>query len=264
MTAARDNGAMRRVGLLLLLAMAARAGDEPVVQIYDVTDLVDEGGDLWLGAALSRAQAAAKGMSVEVKEKRLVVTAPQGVQEAVRKEILAVRDAFGTEVLLDVVVLKIEGRLGVGSVPVENLDALVKEKNAVMLAGPTVKVRNGQKASVSVVREVSYVGDFKVVIDDNGVVTADPVVEKVGDGIVADFHPMVAGQVVRVAAEVSVTDVGQLAESELEAPFPTPLKIQVPECTTRTVRKLIECSPAAYTVIELGPGSAALVRARVR
>lgn len=254
---------MRRLGLLLCLVLVARAGDDPaapVVRIHDVADLKDEGA--WWAAAFARVRVVAQGAKVELQNNNIVVVAPVAVQEKIAKELSVVREAFGTLLHLDLRVLKIEGGLDVASLPLEKLEGLVKEKRAEVLAAPSLVCHNGQDVSVSVLKQISYLSDFDVTLDGQGNVTADPVVATLQDGVTANLRPLLVGQEIRVAADISVTEVaGQMTEVELPLPLPIPVKVQVPESTTRSVRKLVACKPGAYAVIDLGGGQAVLIRA---
>ncbi len=252
---------MRRLGLLLCLVLVARAGDDPnVVRIHDCQDLKED-DTLW-AVAVARVRAAAQGAKVELQKNSIVVVAPAAVQEKIAKDLSAVREALGTLIHLEVRVLRIEGGVGVASLSPEKLEGLVKEKRAEVLAAPSLVCHNGQNASVSVLKEVSYVSDFDVTLDGQGNVTADPVVMTLSEGVTAKLRPFVSGQTIRVAADVSVTEVkDQIPEIELPLPLPTPVKVQVPESTTRSVRKLLECVPGSYVVIDLGGGQVVLLRA---
>lgn len=257
-------GRMRRLGLLLCLGLVARAGDENVIQLYDLADL-KEIDEAWWAVAISRARSAAQGGNVALKEKVLVVSAPPAVQEKVGKEIAEVRKAFEHVVVLDVRVARIEGGAGGAAVPLDRIDAFLKEKGATDLSKPTLVCWNGQAASLEVTREISYVSDFDVALDGVGDVTADPVVSTIRDGLSAKLRPIAHGQGVRVVAELSVTDVAApMPEVELPYPLGNPLKVQAPESTTCSVTRLVECSPDAFTVVAVGGPWVVLLRATLR
>jgi len=252
---------MRRLGLLLCLVLVARAGDEPsILRVHDCADL--KWDDTWWAVAVARVRAAAQGGDVELQENGvMVVTAPAVLQEQIARDLASVREAFGQLVTLVVRIVKVEGGLGVASVPAEKLDALLRERKAEDIGGPTLVCRNGQQSSLSAVRNVSYVSGFEIKLGQDGI-TADPVVDTLPDGITAKLRPFVAGEIVRVSADISVSEVAdQMREIELPLPLPTPVKIQVPESTTRSVTKLVECPPGAYAVIDLGGGQVVLLRA---
>jgi hypothetical protein len=251
---------MRRLGLLLCLALLARAGDDPLVHVYDVADL-KENETAW-AIVVARLKVAAAGVETRLEKNNLVVVAPSAVQETIAKELRVVRDAFGKLVTLEVRLVKVEGGLGVASVPVDKLDALLKEKRAETITGPCLTCFDGQKANLSVVRQVSYVSDFEVTLDGQGNVTVDPVVSIVADGVMVNFRPLISGQVIRIATEVTVSEVkDQMPEVELPLPLPTAVKIQVPEVKTRSVARLVECAPGAHSVIDVGDGRILLLRA---
>jgi Bacterial type II and III secretion system protein len=251
---------MRRLGLLLCLVLSARAGDEPLVRIHDVADL--KADDTWYALAMIKAKAAAKGGEVRPQGRCILVVGPAAVQEKVAKELTAIRESLGKAVDMELRFVKVEGGLGVPSVSAEKVDELLRERKAETLAGPRLTCFNGQRASVSVARKVSYVSDFTFATDKQGNVTADPVVDTLPDGITVNLRPFIAGQAVRIAADVTVAEVGdQMREIELPLPLPQPVKIQVPEATSRSVRTLLDCAPGEYAVLDLGGGRVVLIRA---
>jgi hypothetical protein len=251
---------MRRLGLLLCLVLSARAGDEPLVRIFDVADLKRD--DTWYALAMIKVKAAAKGGEVRAEGKCILVTGPAAVQEKVAKELEAIRADFGRLVEMEVRLVKAEGGLGVTSVSAGKLDALLKERKAEAMAGPTLTCHNGQRASISVVRQVSSVSDFKFTTDVEGNVTGDPVVDTLPDGIMAKLRPFIAEGKVRVAAEVTVAEVAeQMPEIDVPLPLAVPARIQFAEGTTRSVRKLVDCAPGEWAVLDLGGGRVALIRA---
>ncbi len=253
---------MRTLGLLLCLFLSARAGDEPVVRVFDVADL--KAYDTWFELAMAKVKAATKGAEVAAEGNTIVVKAPAAVQEKVGEELGEIRKAFGILVTMEVRFVKVEGGLGIASVPAGKLDALLKERKAKGFARPTLTCYNGQQGTVSAVRQVSYVSDFAFTSDEEGNMTGDPVVEELSHGVTAKLRPFVSGPRVRVSAQVTVAEVGaEIPEIELPFPVPAPVKIQVPEVTTRSVAKLMDCAPGEYAVLDLGGGHAVLIRAIV-
>jgi hypothetical protein len=253
---------MRRLGPLLCLALLARAGDDPkapVTRVYDAADLAHD--KLGFAMAIARVKAAARGHAVRVDKSALVVVAPPAVHGKVAEELAAFRAVVGRLVRFEIRLVKAEGGLGVASVPADRIDALLQERKAETVAGPTLVCFNGQQARVTITRQISYVGDFDFDVDEQGNVTADPVISTLEDGIVANLRPFVSGQVVRVALDVSVTEVAEaMQEVELPVPGAAPLKVQVPERTTRSVARLLECADGTFTAIDLGGGRTVLLK----
>lgn len=240
--------------------LSASAGDEPLVRVHDLADL--KAYDMWFALAMAKVKAAAKGADVLAHGDTLVVIASAAVQEKVAEELGAIRKAFGILVTMEVRFVKAEGDLGVATVPVGKLDALLQERKAELTRGPTLTCYNGQQASLSAVRLVTYVSDFAFSSDEEGNVTADPLVETLPHGISAKLRPFASGGKVRVAAEVTMVEVGaEIPEIELPFPLPTPVKIQVPETRTRSVTEIVDCAPGEYAVLDLGGGQAVLIRA---
>jgi hypothetical protein len=252
---------MRRLGLLLCLALIARAGDEQLqVRIYDVTDLKTH--DAWYAVAVARVGEAAAGAQVRAEGNTLIVAASAAVQEKIGKELRDIRARLGRIVDIDVRFVKAEGGLGVTSVSAEKVDALLKEKNAESLAAPKLSCYDGQNASVSVVRQVSCVSDFNFTADAKGNVTADPVVDTLPDGVTAKLRPFARDGGVRMVAAITVNEVKeQMPEIELPLPLKKPVRIQVPEGTTRSTTRVVDCAPGVFTVLDLGGGYVMLIGA---
>jgi hypothetical protein len=254
---------MRRLGLLLCLVLLARADDDPkapALRIYDIADLKQD--DASLAAAMTRVKAAADGHEVRLEKNCVVVLAPPAVHEKIAKELAAVRAAFGKLVTMELRIVKVEGGLPAASIPADKVDALLKEKRAEGRRGPTLTCFNGQQASVTVLRQVSYISDFDISVDGQGNVTADPEISTIDDGLTAKLRPFLSGQTIRVAVDLSFVEVSEpIPEVELPIPLATPVKIQVPECKSCSVARLVECAPGAFTVIDLGGGHVVLLLA---
>jgi hypothetical protein len=251
---------MKRLGLLLCLVISARAGDDPLVRVYDLADLKTH--DNWYALAMVRVKDAAAGAEVRPEGDALVVVAPAAVQEKVARELETIRESFGRLVGMEVRFLRVEGGLGVASVAAEKLDALLEQRKAEAVAAPKVTCYNGQQASISVARQLSYVRDFTFTADNEGNVTADSVVDTLPDGVTANLRPFIAEGKVRVAADVTVAEVAdRMPEIDLPLPLAVPAKIQFAEGTTRSVRKLVDCAPGEYAVLDLGGGCVVLIRA---
>jgi len=251
---------MRRLGLLLCLTLLARAGDDPIVRVYDVADFKAQ--DVWRAVAMTRVNAAAAGAEVRAEKDSLVVAAPAATHEKIAKELTSLREALGVVVTLDLKLAKLEGGTGVASVPAQEIEAFLKEKRAERLACPSITLWNGQRGSLSVLRQVSYVGDFELSVDGQGNVTADPAVSTLDDGVRANLRPFAVGPSIRVAVDVAISEVKeQMSEVELPLPLATPVKVQVPETTTRSVARLVECKTDAFAVIDLGGGLVLFLRA---
>jgi hypothetical protein len=191
-----------------------------------------------------------------------VVNAPAAVHQKVAKELAAVREAWGMLVRVELRIVKIEGGIPDASVPGDKIDALLKEKRAESLGRPDLFCFNGQQGSVEVAKEVSYVSDFDISVDEQGAVTADPEISTIVAGLKVTVRPIASGRMVRAAVDVSVTDVADpIKEVELPIPVATPVKIQVPERKTRFVSRLVECAAGAFAVVDVGDGNVVLLRA---
>ena len=242
--------------------LVARAGDDPaapVLRVYDITDLQTD--EAWWAAAIARVKAAAPGIDVRQEKGCLVVAATAAEHEKIAKALSAVREAFDVLVTIDVRLAKIEGGAGVASVSAEKLDAFLKEKHAETRSGPSLTCRNGQQASITVSRQVSYISDFQVGADDEGNVVADPVVSLLDDGVTASFRPLATRDAIRVAIDASVSEVGEIRDVEVPFPLPAPVRIQVPETSTSSFARLVECKPDAWSVVDLGSGRVLFLRA---
>jgi hypothetical protein len=190
---------------------------------------------------------------VQIRDGALVVAAAPAVQERIAKDLKEVRDAFSKFVRIDLRVATMARPPGVASVPDGELEAFLKERQAETAIAPSIVCRNGDSASIETVREVSYVRDFGVVLDGSGRAVADPEVATVREGVTARLRPFVVGESVRVVCSVDVTEVLRpLRTVKLPLPLALPLEVQVPETTTASATRLVECAPGAWTVVDLG------------
>jgi len=256
---ARGDGVLKE----LLAGIEARQPERAAVRFYDVADLsADESN--WK-PALARVRTAAKGApTFELKDNVLVIAGDADLHERVQAELKAVREFYGTLVQLEVRFLK--GEPAKGALPrelrEEEVGALIERLRAKVTAAPKLTCRNGQRATITALEQVSFIEDVTVE-ESNGKFVLDPTVGIIQDGIELNVRPVVGtDDVVRLVVSAMI--------SRLQHPFPT-LKvptiagrdgeIQVPELRTVQVRKLLQCKPGKITVFDLGGGEVALVSA---
>jgi hypothetical protein len=97
------------------------------------------------------------------------------------------------------------------------------------------------------------VKDFAVTLDGSGRVVADPAVATVREGVTARLRPFLGEGSTRVAAEVAVTELLRPVRSvEMPLPLAEPLKVQIPETTTASATRIVECVPGSWSVVDLG------------
>lgn len=119
--------------------------------------------------------------------------------------------------------------------------AVRKSERNQSLTAPRLLVANNERASISVINEVSYVKDFDVEIAQAAVI-ADPIIDIVRDGVILDVKPVVSADRKFVTLELRPT------VSVLERPIPTfattlgsgpPVAIEVPVLSIQRVRTTV-------------------------
>ena len=249
----------------VLARIEARRPAGNVVRIHAVQDLRVE--EKWWKLALVRIKTAAHGadqLQLHEENGALLVVAPVAVQERVAGELAALRRFLGRVVTVEVRVVQI------GAAPphlpaeiaADGLVEFLEKHSDDVTTAPRLTCRNGQTASVEVVKEVSYVADFDVEVADDAFL-ADPVVEVLQTGLVVKLRP-VAGDdgVVAVSVEARHTDLARpIPTMKLPMPAGPAVEIQVPETRSTVVTRLVACKPGRLTVVDAGGGRLLLLGA---
>jgi len=119
--------------------------------------------------------------------------------------------------------------------------AVRKSERNQTLTAPRLLVSNNERASISVINEVTYVKDFDVEIAQAAVI-ADPIMDIVRDGVILDVKPVVSADRKFVTLELRPT------VSQLDRPIPTfattlgtgpPVAIEVPTLQVQRVRTTV-------------------------
>ncbi len=119
--------------------------------------------------------------------------------------------------------------------------AVRKSERNQSLTAPRLLVSNNERASISVINEVSYVKDFDVEIAQAATI-ADPIIDVVRDGVILDVKPVVSADRQFVTLELRPT------VSVLERPIPTfattlgtgpPVAIEIPTLRVQRVRTTV-------------------------
>jgi type II secretory pathway component GspD/PulD (secretin) len=119
--------------------------------------------------------------------------------------------------------------------------AVRKSERNQTLTAPRLLVSNNERASISVINEVTYVKDFDVEIAQAAVI-ADPIMDIVRDGVILDVKPVVSADRKFVTLEL------RPSVSQLDRPIPTfattlgtgpPVAIEVPTLQVQRVRTTV-------------------------
>lgn len=246
----------------LLRAIETRRGGTPVLRIYDIRDLA--GDEVVRGAAEARIESVEGGEATfDAERGTLVVRAPEAVQERIEKELRALRAEMGRLVRFEMRCVRLGTRAeeAPASLQADEVEGFLAKHQAETLAAPRLVTRNGQEASISVLRQISYVSDFEVK-GRPGAAIADPVVATAEEGLSLNLRPVIDGEAIRVVLSARF--------AELESPMPTvklplPLagavEVQVPVGRTTTVTRLVRCEPGRIAVVDLGDGRRLLLDA---
>ncbi len=93
------------------------------------------------------------------------------------------------------------------------LRAVQKSERINAINAPTLLIANNERASISVINQVSYIKDFDVEIAQAAQI-ADPIVDVISDGVILDVRPVVSADRRFVTLELRPT------VSQLERPIP--------------------------------------------
>jgi type II secretory pathway component GspD/PulD (secretin) len=133
------------------------------------------------------------------------------------------------------------------------LNALEKHLNATVLVAPRLSAFNTQRADLTVVNQVAYVRDFTITTAASAAI-ADPVVDRISDGLVLDVKPTVSNDRRFVTIELQPTI------AELARPIPTftttlgganstPVTIQLPELVVQSLQTTVMCPDGGVVVV---------------
>ena len=254
---------MRRIGLLLLVPLLARADDPalgPDTVLRRVHDLKDLDSEL-LAVALGRVRAL--GVHICVKQSAIDIVAPLWAQLRVERVLREVREEGRTVVTLEVHFVEFKGEPRVKDVPAGKLDAFLEERRADRIASHTFRCRNFRKVSLELASEVPYVPDFDAEFDGTTFIVRNPRVEAAKESRTATFEPVVVGRDVRLKSEFTVATVALRECAPSFAPD-CEMKVSLPEGSARTTWHDLMCAPQAFVVVDLGEKSLfVLVRATV-
>jgi len=252
----------------ILDRIEARQTEPTALRVYDVADLkANERG--WR-VALARVRAIA-GAEVDLREaaSNLVVRATPTVHRQVEKELQDLRAFLGQLVSLDARIVRLTRDAAAGRATTrlerERVQAFLDRHGAESLASPRLVCRNGENASISITQDLSYVSEFDLEVSQAGEMIADPVVQVVKEGVVAEMRPVLDadGSGVGVALTVRVF--------EVDRPFPTmavPLvpgrdvAIQVPSGRRSEITTLVHCDGDTVAMLDLGSDRLLLLRAK--
>lgn len=121
------------------------------------------------------------------------------------------------------------------------LRAVSKQERSEQIEAPRLLIYNNTRASMSYLRNISYIRDFEVEIAQAAAV-ANPVVGVVHDGVALDVRPVVDSELKFITMELRPTVM------TLQTPIPTftttlgvgqPISIQLPEVTLQRVRTTV-------------------------
>ena len=121
------------------------------------------------------------------------------------------------------------------------LRAVQKKERSEEIQAPRLLIYNNTRASMSFLRQVSYIKDFDVEIAQAST-AANPVVDVVNDGVVLDVRPVVDADLKFITLELRPTVM------QLQLPLPTftttlgvgqPISIQLPNVELQRVRTTV-------------------------
>jgi len=233
----------------VLARLEARQAGPGLTRVYDLADFHTD--ETWSKIVTGRVRAlvgeAGKVHAPGTKGAALVVYAPQAVHARIAKELKKLRATYG-------LLIAVEIRIVRGG-----------DKAAKPVAAPRLTCRNGQKASVDIVRQISYVADFETRVNEKGEVAADPVMSTALDGVHLGLRPVLSEKDgrVRILIKARVREL-ERPMPVFEVPLPAgPLvRIQVPAGRSREVVRLVTCIPGRDQTVDLGGELRLILRVR--
>jgi hypothetical protein len=100
---------------------------------------------------------------------------------------------------------------GVASRPIEGdelralLDAAAAGKGVVQVTAPSLAVYDRQKATVSVLDQISFIQDFDVEETGDGTTVADPIIGTIQEGVIVDLRPIVSLDRAAITCDLTLT-----------------------------------------------------------
>lgn len=121
------------------------------------------------------------------------------------------------------------------------LRAVKKSERVNSIDAPSLLIANNQRASISVINQVSYIKDFDVEIAQAAQI-ADPIVDVISDGVILDVKPVVSSDRLFVTLELRPT-VSQLVrpiqERNVSFAIGNSGRLQLPELEVQRVRTTV-------------------------
>lgn len=243
-----------RVLCLLIVCVAVpsfaqEAGpNQPVLQIFDIRDLIDDEGDV---ADLLREVRAAGAEGVEQlvpKEGHvLVVVATKEAQQRILAHLTELRRLKSQVITLEVRFLKLPDAAGLGfpagrhagPIGAERVTAiltgLAKPGGGELASAPRMTCFPGQEVEIVMGRQISYIRGFTAKRTDGGVV-ADPVVDTARDGFFLKATPGISetAGAIDIDLDLTLSEVAQPILTRrriLKRGQHVPVEIQIPQVT---------------------------------
>ncbi|MGQ0614282.1 MAG: hypothetical protein ACT4PV_11145 [Planctomycetaceae bacterium] len=253
----------------VLARLEARQEGPTVVRIHGVADL--EAEEVWWGFLLRQLKTIEGAeLVVGTAPSTLIVRATPAIQERVEQELRSLREFLGRIVSLKTRLVRLTKHLddarGAERLASAALPAFLERHGAESIAAPQLACRNGQKASITITREVAYVADFELDSGRDGALIVDPVVESVTAGVILLLRPVAAadGSSIRIAMSVQIHELDEpLARLEFPLPTGTSAEIQVPAGRKTEITRVIRCDRGTVTIVELGGDRLLLLEAEL-
>ena len=170
----------------------------------------------------------------------------------VSTQLRILRLAEGSSVLEDVVGIRDSGASNVHTVTDAQWRELADHDEVTVICAPFVSVVSGERATIQVANETAYVKDFQIYYVNDAKV-ADPVVDTVMDGIVAQLRPTVQeDQTVDLELQVVVSDLAGITATEVRVSENQTVTIHLPDIALVETRAHFRQQRGATSLV-LGP-----------
>ncbi len=266
----------KALAIVLILGSLALASDPPVerakakpspatLAVYDVRDLVTESFSLESLAERGR-RILGPGARIQALVDRgaLVVNTTAEGQAKIRALLEELRRVRSRIVTVATKILRTRGPIAPmlpdgGTLFLTPAKALrlvtgLGEK-ARVVTSPTLSCWDGQRATISALTQVSYIGDFEVEVTTDGSAVANPIVATLDEGVTVSLKPVVStdGKSVTLLVETTLCTVRRPIEKvEVLLGPGTKVSIQVPEQVRRSWRRALTMPLGGSALIDLG------------
>lgn len=249
----------------VLRRIEERQAGPSVLQVYDLRDF--KVLKKWWPIVKGRMKLVGGDADVTFDDERstAVVKAKAAIHKKLAKELESMRSRMGTLIDFEARILRFKKDVRLPArMPVAKLGAWLEKSGADVVHSPRLMTYNGQRASIQVVNQRSYVSDFDVESNEKGVVV-DPVVNVVSGGIEIELRAVAMDDgVVRLALDAKLTTIDrEMPTLHLPLPVGPGVDVQFPVGTSHGVRRVLNCKQGEANFVRVDGSTWIVLAAKV-